>query len=777
MRPSEDEKLEQQLDAALLDFFRRNDSGELTDREEFLSSHLEIADQLRELLDAADLIEQMAGPRLSQLAETATSIHPDEIRRPGMQNEDDDFSLASSVDADEPTLQFFSAQPAVSQSNPPTAVVSEADPDSQATPTTRNDHSPGDVSNVSPGNTQHVLPCRFGDYVLQKILGRGGMGVVYLAHQVQLERPVAIKMIRSGCLAGQEEIVRFYAEARSAARLDHPNIVSVYQCGEIDGHHYFSMDYVPGTDLSRRINKGPLTPRDAARYVRDVSRTIAYAHSQSVLHRDLKPANVLIDQDDSVVITDFGLAKLMGTDNGLTRSGAALGTPSYMSPEQAEGNNELLAETTDVYSLGAILFAALTGKPPFQGSTAVQTIMDVIHKPAPSVRMSHPAIPLDLDTIASKCLQKTPSLRYATAQALADELDRYLKGQPIQARPLGRIYRIARWLVNVPIIAALVGVQAPDPKAGHRWTQRLLLAMFILLLPILGVAGVGMSRWWSDHTMPRHVAIAAGVPTGMYHSLADAFAKNLKETTGNRPTVYTTEGSQENLQRLLNGQVDLALLQGTSVRSGQVSVVAPMYFEAVHLLVRNGKSIAKLDDLRGHRVAVGTLDSGTHQAAAILFENSSVTFSDFDAVLIDVQEVGQDPTIDAVLAVIKVGHPSIVGLIAENEFSLLSIENAQSISLNEPTLRPFEITALDYPSAHATNIQTIATPAFLCCRSNASSRLVEESLTAMYASNEPIEGLIAAERAARWQGLPMHPAARRFFENILQNEKERKNRF
>ncbi len=770
MSPPEDEQIEQQLDAALLEFFRRNVSGASTDREQFLTEHSDIAPRLRELLDAADLIEQMAGPKLSQLRKEGASAGEHDSSPNTDSKRSTDFIVDGSENSSEATVQFFGQHQVVSMSVPGRAVVPETESTAPPPSPTRGDRLASDIATATPENTQHVLPCRFGDYVLQKILGRGGMGVVYLAHQVQLERPVAIKMIRSGCLAGEEEIERFYAEARSAARLDHPNIVSVYQCGEIDGHHYFSMDYVPGTDLARRISQGQLAPREAARCVRDVARTIAYAHSQGVLHRDLKPANVLIDVEDRLVITDFGLAKLIGSDNGLTRSGAALGTPSYMSPEQAEGNSQEHAETTDVYSLGAILFATLTGKPPFQGASAVQTIMDVIHKPAPSVKLWRADVPLDLDTIASKCLQKQPALRYPTASALADELDRYLEGQPIQARPLGYLQRTTRWLVNVPIIAALVGFQAPNPSSAHRWIQRILIAMIFFLLPIFGIAGVRLSRWWHDRSMPQHLSIAAGSPGGMYHTLASQLSANLELTTRNHPTVYTTDGSKENMERLLDRRVDLALLQGTSVRSGRVSVVAPMYFEALHLLVRADKPIYQLEDLRGHRVAVGTSDSGTREVVEILLENDALTIGDFEALPFDLPAVKSDSTVDAAFAVIKVGHSRITELLLNGVFKLIPIANSQSISLNEPTVRPFEISPSDYQGLIASSIQTIATPAFLTARLDTSSRLVEECLNAIYASKSPIDGLIPAERAAHWQGLPLHPAARRYFEKFIESE-------
>jgi TRAP transporter TAXI family solute receptor len=325
---------------------------------------------------------------------------------------------------------------------------------------------------------------------------------------------------------------------------------------------------------------------------------------------------------------------------------------------------------------------------------------------------------------------------------------------------------MARWWVNVPIIAALVGFQAPDPSSAHRWTQRILLAMIFLLLPILGIAGVRLSRWWNDRTLPHHIKIAAGSPGGMYHTLASQLSRNLEQMTGTHPTVFTTDGSAENMERLLDRRVDLALLQGTSVRSGRVSVVAPMYFEALHWLVRADKPITSIEDLRGARVAVGTEESGTRQAVAILLENNALTFDDFEALSLDLPDVKSDPTIDAAFAVIKVGHPRVKELLANEFFRLMPITNAQSISLNEPTVRPFEITSLDYSDSLSSNLLTIATPAFLTARLDAPSKLIEECLKAIYDSSSPIEGLIPASRAAQWQGLPLHPAARRYFETL-----------
>jgi len=660
----------------------------------------------------------------------------------------------------EETVQFLGDVPAVSLSNPGRILLSDA-----ATPhhDARLERNNSDESSVAA----QQLPYRFGDYMLDKVLGRGGMGVVYLAHQVNLDRHVAIKMIRSGCLAGDNEIHRFYAEARSAARLDHPNIVTVHQCGEIDGHHYFSMDYIPGTDLARKIKEGPMTAIDAARYVRDIAQTIAYAHSQGILHRDLKPANVLLNESDQVVITDFGLAKILDSEGGLTQSGAALGTPSYMSPEQADGDSSSQGQTTDVYSIGAILFALLTGRPPFQSSSAVQTIMDVIHKPAPDTVLLRPDVPLDLDTIVAKCLDKNPSNRYPSAISLAEELDRFLRGEPIHSRPISWIYRSFRWLSNVPLIAALTGNRNPQPELAHRRVQYFMIAMFFLF-PVLLFSSYKLQQRWVDQSIPSQLHIASGVPEGVYHQFATMISDRLKTSIGVNAIVDDTDGSNDNLSRLLSKQADLAMLQATSIRSDRVAVVAPLYYEAVHVIARTNREINDIRDLAGHKVAIGLMDSGTYSASLFVLDANEIATSSFTPVTVDWTKLGEDATIDAAFVVMKSGHPRIRSLLESSDFKLLPIADAQTLSLNEPTYKSIELTSKDYRILGEKRIETLATTAFLATAVNAPSRLVTECLKALYSKESDFEGLIPRKRAANWVGLPFHPAARDYYRTILE---------
>ena len=288
------------------------------------------------------------------------------------------------------------------------------------------------------------LPARLGDYELLEELGRGGMGIVYRARQISLDRIVAVKMILRGTLASPNDLARFRAEAEAAARLDHPNIVPVYEVGEIEGQPYFSMKFVDGTTLARRLAEGPLPPREAAAILLPVARAVHFAHRQGLLHRDLKPSNILIDEEGQPHITDFGLAKRTTDNTGLTNTGAIIGTPSYMAPEQVGGNRGEIGPTSDVYSLGSILYQMLTGRPPFQAASPVDTLLMVLEQDPAPPRLLNVKADRDLEMIALKCLQKPPDLRYTSAEALARDLTAYLEGDPVSARSGGVMQVMSR---------------------------------------------------------------------------------------------------------------------------------------------------------------------------------------------------------------------------------------------------------------------------------------------------------------------------------------------
>lgn len=301
--------------------------------------------------------------------------------------------------------------------------------------------------NPSPNN----LP-QFGDYELMQEVGRGGMGVVYRARQVSLGRVVALKMILSGQFANSTEVSRFLNEAAAAAKLDHPHIVPIYDVGECDGRHYFSMGFVEGPTLDETLKMKPLPPESAADIVRKLALAVAYAHQRGIIHRDLKPANILLDIKGEPRITDFGLAKLNEGEGGFTATGDIVGTPSYMTPEQAAGRINEVKETADVYALGAILYACTTGRPPFQAKSPTDTILAVLEAEATLPSSLNRETPAELESIILRCLEKKPEDRYPSATALAQDLERYLLGEPVEARRTDTWQRVRRWWRRQPTL-------------------------------------------------------------------------------------------------------------------------------------------------------------------------------------------------------------------------------------------------------------------------------------------------------------------------------------
>jgi serine/threonine-protein kinase len=319
----------------------------------------------------------------------------------------------------------------------------------------RKDDTPRDGAGMAPG----TLPSLPG-YEICEELGYGGMGVVYRARQVALDRMVALKMIRGGALAGPDQVARFRTEALAVALLRHPHIVQIYDVGEQGGCPFLALEFIEGGSLAQKLHGTPLPARQAAELVEPLARAMNYAHKQGIVHRDLKPANVLLTADGTPKITDFGLAKQLEGEAGPTASGELLGTPSYMAPEQTRGKTGAVGPAADVYALGAMLYECLTGRPPFLGDTALETLEQARCREPASPRLLQPKVPRDLETVCLKCLEKEPQRRYASAGALADDLGRFLAGKPILARPIRAWARGIKWARRKPALASLLAVSA-----------------------------------------------------------------------------------------------------------------------------------------------------------------------------------------------------------------------------------------------------------------------------------------------------------------------------
>src|SRR3989441_3754440 len=305
---------------------------------------------------------------------------------------------------------------------------------------------------------------QLGDYELLEEIGRGGQGVVFRARQKSLNRIVAVKVISLGQWATKAHLKRFRREAEAAASLDHPGIVPIYEVGERDGQCYFSMKFVEGGQLDEVVRRAPMSIRQGAELIAKVARTVHYAHEHGILHRDIKPGNILLDQKREPHLTDFGLARLVESESTVTRTMEVLGTPSYMAPEQAVGNNDAVSSVTDVYGIGAVLYQLLTGQPPFAGGTTYETIKLLLDSEPRQPRLLNPKIDRDLSTICRKCLEKDPKRRYPSALGLAEDLERWLKHEPIQARRTGIFARGKKWVQRNPnsalLTASLVALAA-----------------------------------------------------------------------------------------------------------------------------------------------------------------------------------------------------------------------------------------------------------------------------------------------------------------------------
>jgi serine/threonine protein kinase/Tfp pilus assembly protein PilF len=345
------------------------------------------------------------------------------------------------------------------------AVAGGVDPGRSDTPSAADENgAPNNKKSVSAAELLGEL----GDYELLEEIGRGGQGVVFRARQKSLNRTVALKVINLGQWARKAHLKRFRREAEAAASLDHPSIVPIYEVGERDGSCYFSMKFVEGGQLDEVVTRTPMSIRHAVELIAKVARTVHYAHEHGILHRDIKPGNILLDQKGEPHLTDFGLARLVETESTMTRTLEVLGTPSYMAPEQASGQNEQITSATDVYGLGAVFYQLLTGHPPFAGGTTYETIRLLLETEPRQPRLLNPKTDRDLSTICLKCLEKDPKRRYSSALALAEDLEHWLKHEPIQARHTGVVTHGKKWVQRNPT-SALLGASLLALAAAVGW--------------------------------------------------------------------------------------------------------------------------------------------------------------------------------------------------------------------------------------------------------------------------------------------------------------------
>ena len=376
------------------------------------------------------------------------------------------------------------------------------------------------------GPPQAELPREFGDYELLEEVGRGGQGVVFRAWQKSLNRTVAVKVIGIGQLTTSTHLKRLRREAEAAAKLNHPGIVPVYEVGERDGTYYFSMRFVEGDCLDDVVGRGSISVRQAAELIAKVARTVHYAHEHGILHRDIKPGNILLDANGEPHLTDFGLARLVEHGSTVTGSLEVMGTPSYMAPEQAVGNNAAVSSATDVYGLGAVLYELLTGHPPFAGGTTYETIHLLLDSEPRQPRLWNRKVDRDLSAVCLKCLEKGPRYRYSSALALAEDLERWLRHEPIRAKRSGFFTRAQKWVQRNRIIASLI------------------------LLSLVLAAGLSLMIWERESVRQ----IPAGIAVLPFENLSD-----------NKEDAFFADGVQDDILTKLAKIADLKVISRTSV--------------------------------------------------------------------------------------------------------------------------------------------------------------------------------------------------------------------
>ncbi len=712
---------EQRLDAAWAEYLRRRDEGERLDREQWLREHEDLADTLRELLRTAEMVDGMAGPIADEPPSDTARVVSEE--------------------------QVSGLEETICLGGEPSTRDNRAD-------------------TFQPEFAQR----QFGQYELLEEVGRGGMGVVYKARQRPMDRIVAVKMILSGRLASEADVRRFHHEVQVAGRLRHPHIVGIHEADQLEGQHYYSMPYIEGITLRERAADGQMPLTTVAQLMKSVAEAVQFAHEHGILHRDLKPSNVLLTSEDVPHITDFGLAKRVEDEPGLTRTGEIVGTPSYMSPEQAAGCTEEVGSATDVYALGAVMYYALTGRPPFLSETAVDTLLQVVHQEPVPPSQWRPEVQGDLETICLKCMRSEPRERYASAAAVADDLTRFLEDRPIEARPAGFAERTWNWLRDVPLVAALLGRPVAVATPHHHRAQRITLVAVV----IVAVALVAW-QWWprADH-VPDPIRLATGIEDGMYHDVGHRMRTHFEETMGHGMSVVASPGSAANLRLLGQGEVDVAILQGTTMFPSGQMWISPLYQEAVHVVVRRNTPGSSFADLGKVSLAIGEPDSGMRTSAELIVQHFRKRLPDLRTPGVSFLKLKVYPDLDGAIVTTGLHNSALHGLLASGEYRLVpfSREEVEILHRQHLAFKVFTIPADVYPECDDipdTGISTVSTAAFLATRPNASPKMVRLLLEGFFETpHEPFAPeFVSFVEASHWVGPGMHPAAREFFQRKI----------
>lgn len=603
---------------------------------------------------------------------------------------------------------------------------------------------------------------QLGDYSLLEVLGEGAMGIVYRAHQKAMKRDVAIKMIRSGQFAFDREITRFYTEAQAAGAADHPNVITVYELGAKDGHHFYAMQLIDGENLATFYRERELSAVRIAEILRDVSRGVHAAHQHDVLHRDLKPSNIIIRESDGVaIVMDFGLAKQMMNNSGATRTGDTVGTPSYMSPEQARADESAMGPATDVYSIGAILYELITGRPPFRAQSSASTVVQLLHQdvvlPSSLIKNVNP----DLEAICCKCLEKNPARRYVSANDLADEFQRVVDQEPVLAQRPTRRKKVVRWLRNMPVVGKLCGNPFPQSTRTHVAAMG---TTFVLLL-LAAILLVVMQARRQSH-IPIKPLLGTGVPNHFYDQVGRSLAERLGNNHGVSAHTRVSNGSEENIQLLLDDSIQTGIAQREVISSSEgVSIIAPLYADKIHIVIRRDGAIHSLKDLEYSRVSLGTVGSGMRITSKRLLQVLNLNINSLENNELHFDALLTEDLLDAAIVTTRTENSVLQGILADEQFDLLRVSPQE---IGKLTQIGYHRDQIQLPNGE--RVETVGTMAFLICREDASSAWVEMLLLGLYDSDggESVAtrlNLLPRHLAAQYP-VKFHSAAKKYFQQV-----------